>query len=163
MAGFAASPRRPDAFDFSLRHRGCCKTSVTLKKLARDSAPVETSEENCRNRLDNGKGSSPQHIRDPDARRFIAKLNRVREIRVWIKLNNELRRPSRASQTREHPLKCERPSGYEAIVRTVPPNSPLRRAHDGRRTGGGSISFMALSASDCASFVASTASSRLSL
>src|SRR5579862_1960642 len=104
-----------------------------------------------------------QYVGEAHARNVIPQSQRVREIRIRIKLHVEVRRASLASQTRKDALKnsvAPRERGGPAAFRAGSPH----HGHDGlRRTGGGAISCPAFSTSFRASCVASMASSRLSL
>src|ERR1700675_1317907 len=132
------------------------KVAVGHEQFGRRPATIEPAEENRSGGFEHHSRRIAQHIREAHAGGVFAQANGVREIRVRMIFDHEVRRASLASEPRVDPLK-------EALAARDKPPVPVRIVHDAfLRTGGGAISFSALSMSVRASLVPSMASSRVS-
>src|SRR6267143_4380367 len=137
--------------------------AVEVAQPRRQPPAIHLRQQNGRGSLDHRYGSVTQYIGKPHVRRFLPQAHCVREIGVGIQLHHELRRPALAAQACKDMMKNAVGAGERRGERTF--SFCIRNSHHDalRRTGGGAISFMALSTSLAASCVASIASSRLSL
>ncbi len=149
------------------RRRGVRKLPVQLNQLFWRSPAVEPREKKRRRRFHHKMRRVPQHVRKPHVSNIFAQADRVREIRIRMVFDDEMRRPSLASEPRVDAMKSALTAGYGVfalawLLRAWLPEA--RYSQEGfLRTGGGSISLPAFCASATASFVAIMASSSVSL
>jgi hypothetical protein len=129
--------------------------TVRFHQVRRRTSAVEFSKQNRSRGFDDAPRRSPQRVRKPYPGRILAQPNGVSEINVRMILDDEVRWPPFAPQTRVDSLKNPLSTGDQS-------SAAGRETHGFLRTGGGSVSFSASSISLIASFVPSIASSSVS-
>ena len=132
------------------------KFPIGLKQFFGRLPAIQTPQQNCSSSLDHGMRSVIQSIRQPNVGNVFAQPDGMRQIRVGVIFDYELRWPSLATQARIDSLKNPLAAGHRIFRAGVFQEGFLR-------TGTGVNSFAALSASDRASLVPSIASSKVSL
>jgi hypothetical protein len=149
-----AHDQKPSASGPRIRELAVC-----FDEIGGRATPVKAPQQDRRCRLHHGPRGISKDIGQSHVRRVLAKTNRVRQIRVRMVINHEVRRAALATKPRVNALK----NSLAARHRSFPVwAGSARSLHCFLRTGGACISFCASSISDNASFVPSIASSRVS-
>ena len=118
--------------------------AVDFDQVFRSPPPVQPAEQNRGDRFHDRARRRAQNVRNPDARNIFAQPDRVREVRVGMVFDDELRRAAFAAEPRIDAMKNLRAAGYEPSAGLV---AAARSPHCFLRTGAGSAVFSASSAS----------------
>ena len=131
--------------------------AILLDQLSRRPAPVETPQQDRRRRFHDARRRVAQHVRKTHVRNVFAQADGVRQIRVGMIFDDEVRRAPFASKAGVDTMKYPFTAGNRA------PGALRELLQEGfLRTGPGVACFSASSISESASFVPSIASSSVS-